>query len=216
MQPCERAAETAPARSRCSAARPSGRALKPLSWLLVAVWALGMAVAFWSFIYRDVGAFSEVDIAFFDTRAIEELISSGVADSTARGRVVHFWNPDCRCTRFNRGHAKEVMQSYSARGIEFLVAVPAADMRSQAHHAFPQASEVIVASRLSDFSSPAAAAFDGYGELVYFGPYSEGAFCTTGDDAPVERVLDALVAAEAPRAWLNLSAVGCYCPWPAA
>ena len=60
-------------------------------------------------------------------------------------------------------------------------------------------------------ASPAVAIWDSSGQLAYFGPYSEGALCTSSNSF-IEPILEALVAGRPVRADSNL-AVGCFCDW---
>ena len=60
-------------------------------------------------------------------------------------------------------------------------------------------------------ASPAVAIWDAQGDLAYFGPYSEGAVCTSSNSF-IEPILEALVAGRRVRADSNL-AVGCFCDW---
>lgn len=184
--------------------------------VLVGLWALAMVGAFWHFFHRDLGQFGSRDLSFFDGEQVSQSLSEQFQFSGSVGRVVHFWDRDCRCSRFNRQHAREVMQEFGEQGISFVVAVPSAAAQADARRLFPEASEVIVVAETATISSPAAAAFDASGDLLYYGPYSDGVLCSSGDASPVEQVLTDLLAARQPRQWLNLSAVGCYCQWPAA
>ncbi|WP_244258619.1 DUF6436 domain-containing protein, partial [Pseudomonas aeruginosa] len=49
------------------------------------------------------------------------------------------------------------------------------------------------------------------GRLAYFGPYSEGAVCTSSNSF-IEPILEALLQGRPVDATHTL-AVGCYCPW---
>jgi len=60
-------------------------------------------------------------------------------------------------------------------------------------------------------ASPAVAIWDRQGQLAYFGPYSEGAVCTSSNSF-IEPILDALIA-EHPVNASNTLAVGCFCDW---
>ncbi|MNN02693.1 hypothetical protein D3C81_1153610 [compost metagenome] len=60
-------------------------------------------------------------------------------------------------------------------------------------------------------ASPAVGIWDAQGRLAYFGPYSEGATCTSSNSF-IEPILEALVAGRKVEATHTL-AVGCYCPW---
>jgi len=60
-------------------------------------------------------------------------------------------------------------------------------------------------------ASPAVGIWDQSGELVYIGPYSEGAVCSS-DNSFVEPILDAVLAGRKVRATHSL-AVACFCDW---
>lgn len=60
-------------------------------------------------------------------------------------------------------------------------------------------------------ASPAVAIWDRDGRLAYFGPYSEGAVCTSSNSF-IEPILEALLQGRPVDATHTL-AVGCYCPW---
>ena len=60
-------------------------------------------------------------------------------------------------------------------------------------------------------ASPAVAVWDSLGRLAYFGPYSEGAVCTSANSF-VEPVLDALLAGRPVLAPQTLAS-GCFCAW---
>ncbi|BCB61112.1 hypothetical protein HaloA020_18130 [Halomonas sp. A020] len=183
---------------------------------LVVCWGVLIAIAFWLFAYQDLRIFADDEVL---ARFPEEVASAGISISplpkNATGRLVNFWNPDCRCSRFSQAHIEDIMQAYAGQGIEFVVAVPKKSLVNQALATFPEASSAVVVEQLEGLSTPSAAVFDARSTLVYFGPYSDGAFCASGDSTPVELILNDVVAPGEVAPWLNLSAFGCYCDWPA-
>ena len=60
-------------------------------------------------------------------------------------------------------------------------------------------------------ASPAVGIWDRNGELVYIGPYSEGAVCSS-DNSFVEPIVEAVLAGRTVRATHSL-AVACFCDW---
>ena len=110
-------------------------------------------------------------------------------------RVVHLWDPPCPCNVGNQQHLAELVQRYAARGVSFHVW-----QKPGSHGHLP--------------ANPAVAIWDRDGKLAYFGPYSEGATCTSANSF-VEPLLEALLAGRPVRSSGGL-AVGCYCPWNAA
>lgn len=172
-----------------------------------------MVTVFWLFMYRDITRFSAEDeqLANFDASALSAFTPGTVS---GRAHLVHFWNPDCTCNRFNRSHVLDLIDDYQRRGVSFSLAVPHERHQEDALLAFPMVKDVYVAADIDSISSPASAVFNMFGQLTYFGPYSEGAFCAAGKGAPVEQILNELLDEGNTTPWLNLSAIGCYCPWP--
>lgn len=62
-------------------------------------------------------------------------------------------------------------------------------------------------------ATPAVIIFDANSELVYLGPYADGAFCNT-ESSFIEPLIKRVGAAAAPldSGWVNTVARGCYCP----
>ena len=71
-------------------------------------------------------------------------------------------------------------------------------------------SEELIA--LSQFvpATPAVMVFDQRGQLAYFGPYSGGVVCGSGEDF-VANTVSALAKGVNP-GWINQESVGCLCP----
>lgn len=190
---------------------------KTLGVSLVVCWGILIATFFWLFAYKDLRLFASEEVfARFPEEVASAVISTSALPDNATGRLINFWNPDCHCSRFSQAHIEEIMNAYTALGIDFVVAVPKKRFLDQALAKFPKASSAIVIERLEGLSTPSAAIFDARSKLVYFGPYSEGAFCTSSDSTPVELMLDDVVTLAEVMPWLNLSAFGCYCDWPTA
>lgn len=189
---------------------------KHIGLSLVLCWGVFVMAAFWLFTYKDLRPFADNSdgLARFPKEVAEVLVTNEPLPSSHGGRVIHFWNPNCRCSRFSQEHVEEVMSTYVKQGIEFIVAVPAQRLVERALETFPEASNAIVVNQTAGLSSPSAIVFDAQNTLVYFGPYSDGAFCASGDSAPVELMLDDVVSQDAVTPWLNLSTFGCYCDWP--
>jgi hypothetical protein len=183
----------------------SDAAIRPTlpTWVLaVAVvgWFAGTAYAFWSFGLKNQRPFATAaQVATFDsgrrTADAESWFRSrfGALPSGA-ATVVAVYADGCSCNANTRDHAKRIADRYAARRIAVLEA-SARDAPVDA--------------------APAALVFDARGHLVYYGPYSDEAFCGAGRDGFVERTLDALLAGSTPRV-APVTATGCYCDTPRA
>lgn len=185
-----------------------------LAIALVGLWGISTVAAFWWFEFRNLQAFQPEQAVLFDSGSLQDSLAQQFGE--AAGPVaLHFWDPDCPCTRFNTPHVRDLMAAYAEKGMRFVVLTPTAALQTRAREEFGPQVEIRVAGPLDPLSSPAAVLLDGQGQLAYFGPYSTGANCTTGNGDYVELVLNELDAGNNPRQ-INTLAVGCFCRWPAA
>lgn len=177
--------------------------------LLAIAWLGAMLAAFWWFEVRYIRPFADQTTLFSgaELRLPAELAGPGPI------RVVHFWDPACPCNVGNQQHLGELLQTYVPRGVEFY-----AVQKAGSHGRLPDNLQAL--KPLAELpgsadlpASPAVAIWDHDGRLAYFGPYSEGALCTSSNSF-IEPIIEALSAGRPVRAESNL-AVGCFCPWRA-
>ena len=194
--------------------------LAALSWALLIVWLGSSVASFWLMEMRDWRSFGPGEVAFadIDTARVEAWYRSMRASLRPAGKwpaltVVHLYNADCRCNRFVEPHLKRLIEGYQTRGVQFLAA-PAQPIA--AHLPTPANLPVVAATRSTLAaagvnSSPAALIFDAAGRLIYYGPYSDSAWCgSTGNlvEPVLERALSGLTSARRPR-----PSRGCFCGW---
>jgi len=200
---------------------------------LLAVWAVGVVVAFWHYELRFMRAFAPevadargalfagADLqARLDPQLLEAL-RLPPADAPSGVTVLHFWDPRCPCSRFNELHLNEIHARYGDKGIGWHVLTPpdappgaAAERRFRRH--FGDYGAVV---RFS--SAPArlwqavpavpAALVLGPAGASYLGPYAVGGLCTSANGQFVETALDQLLAGTHEPVF-NLLAFGCFCP----
>lgn len=125
-------------------------------------------------------------------------------------RLVHFWDPACPCNVGNQQHLAELLRAH-AEAVEFYVVTKPGRSGSLPAPlaALKPLAELPGAEQLP--SSPAVAIWDREGRLAYFGPYSQGAVCTSANSF-IEPILEALLAGRSVQATHSL-AVGCFCSW---
>lgn len=185
--------------------RPSRKTL--LACLLAILWASAMAGAYWWYQLRYIRSFSE-QTALFSGAALRlpaELAGPGPI------RVVHFWDPACPCNVGNQEHLAALIEHFGPLGVDFYALqkpgsqgqLPQTLAALQALAQMPGSAELP--------ASPAVAIWDKQGKLAYFGPYSEGANCTSSNSF-IEPILEALNADRLVSASNNL-ALGCFCDW---
>ena len=193
-------------------------------WLgtsLVLGWLVATVYAFWWFQYRHLQLFSgdpQTTTVMFDSSSLRDQLARVVGITMAnkgQATVVHYWDSNCPCNKFNEAHVKQLMQHYGKQGVRFVV-VASGDM-NKARQIFSDSAVAayvdVLPPQSQPPSSPAVAVMDAQGELAYFGPYSVGAVCSVQSGAFVEKALDKVLVGTNPKQ-VNTLAVGCYCPWP--
>ena len=177
--------------------------------LLAILWLGAMLAAFWWYEARYIRPFDTRTELFSgaELRLPAELAGPGPI------RLVHFWDPACPCNVGNQQHLAELISRYAPQGVMFY-----AVQRPGSHGSLPQtlgALQPLEALPGSENlpASPAVGIWDREGRLAYFGPYSEGALCTSANSF-IEPILDALGAGRPVQADSNLAA-GCFCDWTA-
>jgi hypothetical protein len=179
--------------------------------LLITIAALLCAAMLWwaydSFQSRYLRPFDN-QAMFFDGSQLQpppELAGPGPI------RVVHFWDPACPCNVGNQQHLTELVTRFAAQGVRFhVLQKPGSHGQLPANLDSLQALDNLPGSEHLP-ATPAVAIWDREGKLAYFGPYSEGAVCNSGNSF-IEPILDALNRGRHVQA-SNTLAVGCYCPW---
>ncbi|TXH96545.1 MAG: thiol-disulfide isomerase [Pseudomonas sp.] len=178
-----------------------------LASLIAILWLGAMLAVFWWFQARYIRPFEPRTelFALSELRLPAELAGAGPV------RLVHFWDPACPCNVGNQQHLAELLREFGALGVEFY-AVQKAGTRGRLPDSL-QALQPLPGLPGSERlpASPAVAIWDQQGRLAYFGPYSEGALCTSSNSF-IEPVLKALLAGRPVSADSNL-AVGCFCDW---
>jgi hypothetical protein len=185
-------------------------------------WLVGTVYAFWWFQVRDLRPFAPEaeQMAVFEGEQLAgklQALLQSTSATTDKAVVVHFWNPDCACNKFNDPHVRQIIEQYRASGVQF-VTVAAAGRNPQQIAARARSTfdtPVLIDAGLQSAgvmptSTPAAAVLTAEGQLAYFGPYSEGAFCGAQGGAFVEKALDAVLDGGNPHE-LNTLAFGCFC-----
>ena len=178
-----------------------------LASLLIMLWAAAMLVAYWWYEARYLRSFSEQTALFYgeQLRLPDELAGPGPI------RLVHFWDPACPCNIGNQQHLADLIERFAPQGVSFYAVqkpgtqgqLPSTLSALQPLAALPGSDQIP--------ASPAVAVWDRNGQLAYFGPYSQGATCTSSNSF-IEPILQALSEDRPVNATHNM-AVGCYCAW---
>lgn len=97
---------------------------------------------------------------------------------------LHFYNPDCPCSRFNARHLKSLVNSYG-EAIEVVVIVTDEAFKPDARRALGNQLSMVadpgraIARACGVYATPQAAIIDSAGKLYYRGNYNRSRYCTT-------------------------------------
>jgi hypothetical protein len=206
----------------------SGRA-RVTAWCALAVWLLCTAGAFWYFELRDWRPFSSQGAQPFDMRRTGEVESwfRANVDADASGHpqltFIHLYSPGCGCNGFTESHLRRLLDRYQSRGVRFLAAATPSFNGALGVKSLPLGLSGVGSTRLlaaaGIATAPAALIFDATGRLLYYGPYSNAAWCGSGGGL-VEPIIDRALTGRAPTpgddspgGTLPVVIRGCFCAW---
>jgi hypothetical protein len=186
-----------------------------VAWLVLCAWMGLTAAAFWHFELGNWRGFSESQVPPVVNAALaEEWLHSvsglqSPAAATSGLTLVHLYSPNCRCNRFTEPHLARLQEAFRGRGVRFVVAASGngpAPLGLEAVHA---GARMLHAAGFH--SAPAALIFDAGGRLIYYGPYSNSAWCGSSG-ALVDPVLTRALSGSVQ--FSGVPAVrGCFCEW---
>lgn len=155
--------------------------------VILSAWIVATCYAFWWFEFKYITRFDNY-LATFSGKELRSVAVSKLTDKLAT--VAYFVEPNCPCSPFAISHLESLQMEWSDSAL-FL------DGFDLTHSFTPPV-------------TPAVAIWDSSGTLTYFGPFSGGATCGSGDDYV------SIVIEELKRGinlnWINQDAVGCFCP----
>lgn len=132
---------------------------------------------------------------------------------------LHFYNPDCPCSRFNANHLKSLIRMYQD-SVQLFIVVPSAEAKKKAISEFGKGLEYIVdeqqkiASAYGVYATPQAVLVDREGKLFYRGNYNKSRYCTAKASNYAELALVALLNNQRPPVFdfYATQAYGCELP----
>jgi hypothetical protein len=175
----------------------------------------GIGLSFWWFDWRASRPTPRpAQTTALDRGATVTLPAPLAAFATAGAPVlVHFYNPDCPCSRFNREHLRALYSRFGSTVRFVLVAESdAADLESPLGNDAPviRDGDGALAEALGTWSTPQAVLLDGARRVVYAGNYNTSRFCANRRTEFVRLALESLetVGAALP----TLPPWGCQLP----
>jgi hypothetical protein len=112
---------------------------------------------------------------------------------------IHFFNPECPCSRFNIPHIKSLVHKYGDK-INFVIVVPSADtkydvayIRKKFDLEIPVYFDKLIADSCGVYSTPQAVIIKNSGELYYRGNYNKSRFCADKNTNYAQMAVDSLL-----------------------
>jgi hypothetical protein len=133
--------------------------------------------------------------------------------------LLHFFNPDCPCSRFNLDHVRQLIQAHGGEAI--FVAVlrdgPAGTLKRK-FEALELGIPAVLDAGLSDalgvYSTPQAVVLDGAGRLYYAGNYNLTRYCRDRETEFARLALEGVRAGAPPPSFESAATVAYGCPLP--
>lgn len=156
--------------------------------------------------YHDIAMGSRVDLKC--------CVSGG------KPSFIHFFNPDCPCSRFNVPHVTELIKKYGDR-INFKIVVlnkektfTIAEIQNKFDAKIPVYFDDGIAKSCGVFSTPQAVLIDASQKLYYRGNYNKTRYCTNADSNYAQMAIDSLLKQNQSPSFdaLALRAYGCSLP----
>lgn len=130
---------------------------------------------------------------------LNSLLANKLTGVETKGRMslLHFFNPDCPCSKFNLQHFESLLSRYEEE-VDFYVVVQTDKKNYEADAGLKELNAVIlqdsdgsIADRCGVFSTPQAVILDEQGHIIYRGNYNRARYCTSKDSWFAQQVLDA-------------------------
>lgn len=108
--------------------------------------------------------------------------------------LLHFYNPDCPCSRFNLDHFRDLLRAYDEQvGFYIVLQAPTDEFEEEEDSGklkilLDEQGEI--ADLCGVYATPQAVVLNQQGNIVYRGNYNRARFCTSRDSWFTQMVLD--------------------------
>ena len=153
--------------------------------------------------------------------SIGKVIPLDIALTSSSGKPIflHFFNPDCPCSRFNMKHFKSLVHQYGNR-VDFVIVVMSPKpftvqaIQDKFDVRLPVLFDASLAVSCGVYSTPQAVILDGLHRLYYRGNYNSSRYCSDEKTSYAKIALAGFLKEQAtvPFSALALKAYGCRLP----
>jgi hypothetical protein len=159
------------------------------------------------------------DYKVVEPEALIQYDSVLIPQQHAKPKLLHFFNPECPCSRFNLKHFHALNKTYSDE-IDFYVVVDNDEKIARAKELIGTEVTIVVdrdktlAQACGVYSTPQAAIIQTSNRLYFRGNYNRSRYCTNKESNFVQMALDSLVARKEPPIFSELAtnSYGCSIP----
>lgn len=112
------------------------------------------------------------------------LLSGNLQFNNGKPALIHFYNPNCPCSKFNLQHVNQLIKDYS-NDYNFVVVIchkgdaTAADLAANFEPGIQLSFDTTIMGKCGVYSTPQAVVLSADGKLVYRGNYNKSRYCTT-------------------------------------
>ncbi len=132
---------------------------------------------------------------------------------------LHFYNPECPCSRFNAQHIRQLIRSHGDSVAAYVI-VPTSNDIEAAQKEFGEAMAIrtdangVLSNACGVYSTPQAVVIDTSGKLFYRGNYNRARYCTASATNYAELALLSLINGADPPVFdlLATQSYGCSLP----
>jgi hypothetical protein len=179
--------------------------------LLLTIAFSGIAALFW---YQEIQYLLPTPVpkgyAVILPNDIIKFDSALLPQQYAKPKLLHFFSPDCPCSRFNLKHFASLRKKYSQQ-IDFYVVIAKREDVTSARYMLEKTIPIVVdkgeklAKACGVYSTPQAALIQRSNKLYFRGNYNRSRFCTDKNSNFVQMALDSLLARREPPHFIELA-----------
>lgn len=141
--------------------------------------------------------------------------------SDSKPILIHFFNPDCPCSKFNLGEFNNILLKYKDRVDFYIIAksdefTEAAELKNKfaADVKILTDSDDVIANKCGVYATPQAVLIDTDNKLYYRGNYNISRYCTSPESNFVVMAIDSVLANKKSPVFNELAYIpyGCEIP----
>lgn len=171
--------------------------------LLLACWLTMIFAGICSFFWYNEWKYSlptPVPKYYSEVKLGTHINLAGKIATSDKPMLIHFFNPDCPCSRFNVPHFKSLVKKFGGQ-MNFAVVVinktshyTAEEIKQKYNLDVPVTCDTTIAATCGVYSTPQAVILDAAGNLYYRGNYNRSRYCTSTGSQYAQMAIDSLLS----------------------